>query len=540
MDLPRREGVSMDSNENDKEKQAQIEEIMAIRNAGNITQAEEKLTEILQKNPEDADYLTVLGWFYFTCGRFNEAEKILDEVIKLDPALLDSHSILGFVYDQQGRFEEAREKFEYVLRQTPTDLDILHCLGDVLAKLGHFEEAQIIYKKMIEQNPESPLAYCTLGELYIRLGRYQDAEEMLRKHLEIDPSATETLRCLGKSLLYQLKYQEAEDAFKRVIEINPKSGFGWSALGGLYHEMGHTRDAVKALSKGVEVDNDHVIGWIQLAGVLFDNKDTIPQAEQVARRGIQMIEERSPNWEIPAPLGDSLMSGFIEVLLMILSDALYVQGKYSEAQPVLERYLISNPLEASVWIRLGAIYFFLGEFEKGENAWKRAKELDQTFDYEIELNDKQEVRIQDIQKIMEQNAHIIRQNDYLIAQVQSLSDNVAYIMQIAGESYESIGKVQLVLQSLETKQDDLSKYAKNLLQLGYAILRQVQLGQRSQEDGLSEISNEIAIICQKLGIGRSKWDTIKKKVKEKGVGMGSGAALWMVIKAGLNLIGLPI
>lgn len=115
---------------------------------------EEYLKKALQVNPDYAEALNYLGYFYVEEGRnLAEAEKMIRKALQFDPdngAYIDS---LGWLYFKQGKLKEARQELERAASLIE-DAEVYEHLGDVNFKLGDWEKTRENWQKSLELDPQ--------------------------------------------------------------------------------------------------------------------------------------------------------------------------------------------------------------------------------------------------------------------------------------------------------------------------------------------------------------------------------------------------
>jgi tetratricopeptide (TPR) repeat protein len=155
--------------------------------AGDVGRAESLYREILQRDPEDADAMQLLGVILAQSGRGDEGLELGRRAAELNPEGADAHCSLGEIYDSLMRPKEAAEQYEIALKLKPD-----------------FAEAA-----------------CKLGRALYGLGRMEESAAALRRALEIQPNYPDALFSLGNTLRAQLKFGEAIDLYRRSIAIAP-------------------------------------------------------------------------------------------------------------------------------------------------------------------------------------------------------------------------------------------------------------------------------------------------------------------------------
>ena len=142
---------------------------------GNAASAIPILRERLQKSPNDANLLYLLGEALLRAGAkqgdgaFGEAENVLAQSARINPKLVDPHVELGTIYLRQGRLQPAVNELEEARRLDPKSNSAYSHLAIAYRRLGEQEKAKEVLnelKKVLDQErtgTRSPLEAAHLG-----------------------------------------------------------------------------------------------------------------------------------------------------------------------------------------------------------------------------------------------------------------------------------------------------------------------------------------------------------------------------------------
>lgn len=130
-----------------------------LERAKRYDEAEEKFSQVLQLDPENAAALNYLGYMLADLDRrIDDAHDMIQKALDIDPdngAYLDS---LGWVYYRQERYELAERFLLRSLEQFNTDPVVHSHLGDVYFKLGKNAQAKTHWQRSLEEWERSPKA----------------------------------------------------------------------------------------------------------------------------------------------------------------------------------------------------------------------------------------------------------------------------------------------------------------------------------------------------------------------------------------------
>jgi len=150
--------------------------------AGNLTQAQSILTNLVRSHPKDARVHNLLGALKAQQGAFDLAEKHLTEAVRLTPRYTDAYLNLGRLYQENlgkdpKNLEKAIEVYRRVLTYEPARTEALYQLG----LLFHLkQENRLSLKYLQELAPGDrlrPQALSLLCADYAALGNQQQADD---------------------------------------------------------------------------------------------------------------------------------------------------------------------------------------------------------------------------------------------------------------------------------------------------------------------------------------------------------------------------
>jgi predicted O-linked N-acetylglucosamine transferase (SPINDLY family) len=176
--------------------------------AGQASAAEAKCRTILEREPEHADALHLLGMLLSgsgrsiegltlltrsmelhpgnpgfalnlahalgLAGRLREAVAVLEPIVKANPAFIPGCIKLGQLLRHDGRFHDARDYFEFVAKAEPRNRDAWMALGELALAMGQPTEAMPLLERAVALTPNDPVAQ----EFLLYAGLFDPAMEI--------------------------------------------------------------------------------------------------------------------------------------------------------------------------------------------------------------------------------------------------------------------------------------------------------------------------------------------------------------------------
>ncbi|HVS73629.1 MAG TPA: tetratricopeptide repeat protein [Phycisphaerae bacterium] len=115
------------------EIQQALQEAVAAHQAGDFGRAEELYRQVLEREPENADALHLLGVLFHQAGQTAQAMQLIERAIARRPRVAGYHVNLGTLYmESGGRLDEAIASFRRAIALDPTVAEAYNNLGTCL------------------------------------------------------------------------------------------------------------------------------------------------------------------------------------------------------------------------------------------------------------------------------------------------------------------------------------------------------------------------------------------------------------------------
>jgi tetratricopeptide (TPR) repeat protein len=135
--------------------ETRLEVAVSYFDSGNYREAIPLLVELTNGEPENADYLYMLGKSYLEVKAYPQAVAVLQRVLKLKPDYLEAYGTLGSVYFIQEDWTRAAQMLTRFVELKPMQAVAHFALGACLDKLGNFKDALLHYNKFLEYDDGS-------------------------------------------------------------------------------------------------------------------------------------------------------------------------------------------------------------------------------------------------------------------------------------------------------------------------------------------------------------------------------------------------
>jgi len=186
-------------------------------------EAQEKLKEIIARDPKNYDALVTLGNVYRSNEEFALASEAYSKALALLAKLEKDHwRILyyrGIAYERQKIWEKAETDFRQALSLSPDESLVLNYLGySMIEKKINLSEALGMVKKAVELKPNDGYIVDSLGWAYFQLGDYEEATIQIERAVDLNPADPiigehlgDAYWRVGRTLEAKFQWQHAKD-----------------------------------------------------------------------------------------------------------------------------------------------------------------------------------------------------------------------------------------------------------------------------------------------------------------------------------------
>ena len=202
-----------------------IQKAISLTQAGKIDEARRIYEELLSKNPNNPDLLSIMGLFYVNIRDFDKASEILQKACSIKETL-GTVSALGFAEFERNNYIKAAEYLEKSL-QFGENADIYNKLVISLFESKSYKKAIEYAEKMFELYPEDYRAISNKIKALTQSGKLIEAHELCADAIKKNPDASVLWFQLGflKELIFS-DDSKAKECYKIAAELgNPNADY---------------------------------------------------------------------------------------------------------------------------------------------------------------------------------------------------------------------------------------------------------------------------------------------------------------------------
>ncbi|HVN77540.1 MAG TPA: tetratricopeptide repeat protein [Terriglobia bacterium] len=297
----------------------------------------------------------------YWAGQKSQADSLIQEILKQapgDPRLAFS---LGIAYVAMERYAEAEKAFNLALEAAPTSFDILINLGLAADRAGHLNRAEEVFQAALKQRPEEVDALVGLARVYAEKGDHASAIVLLVKARKLAPDRGEILLSLADSSEKLNFYGDQARAYDDYLKLRPNDDV-------VRRERGYARvrngwratleEGLKDLEWYVQKHPEDPLGFYQLAV-----GESLRDREHDGDRALLHINQA-------LKLDTHLREARLARGMFLVQ-----QGRPSEAIADLQLFLEQQPNNPQALGQLGRAYLQLGRTQEAYRVLKQATDL---------------------------------------------------------------------------------------------------------------------------------------------------------------------
>lgn len=259
--------------------------------AGQLPQAVQLYQQILQRQPNHAGALNLMGVIACQSGKLAEGITFYQKAIAVQPKLTEAHHNLALALQLVGRTDEAISHYQSTLALQPKNAQADHNLGSLLVQRGKIAEAVQHYQRAIVHQPDYAQAYVSLGLLLAQQGRVEDGIIHLQRAIQWEPNNAKTYHQLGQLLNLQGCMDEALPYLEQSLslQVHPQTHY---SIGKTLEEQGRLEEAQPHFQATLKLLPDCAEAyWHQQLSlpILYDRPEQIAPARQRFCRGLNQL-----------------------------------------------------------------------------------------------------------------------------------------------------------------------------------------------------------------------------------------------------------
>jgi tetratricopeptide (TPR) repeat protein len=269
---------------------------MAAQRRGDLASAERVYARLLERDPEHAQALHLLGLLRFQQNRLAEAEALLGRAVARAPQNANAWSDLGMVRVRAGSAEAALEPFSRALTLAPEHPDALNNMAQALRRLGRFHQARGVLERLVALRPASARARALLADAQHQCNDVATAIETYQSALRLAPDDRRIRLGLGDAYESAGKFKQAKMQYHGVLRRAPDDPVALARLLQLREGAADAALAARAatLADAAATPEDARVRLNVALGYYHDRRGEHDEAFRRLRLGYDVRARRQP------------------------------------------------------------------------------------------------------------------------------------------------------------------------------------------------------------------------------------------------------
>lgn len=335
--------------------QGTLQAAIAHHQAGRLAEAEALYRQILERVPQHADALHMLGLLAHQAGHHEMAVELIGQALRVAPGNAAGHSNLGLALLALGQADAAVASLRRALVLQPDFADAHLNLGNAWKAQGRLDQAVASYRAAIGARRKYPEAHYNLGLALLAQGQAREAVDAFRQAIALRPAYAEAHNGLGNALQALGEPEQAGASYERALKLRPGFAEAHNNLGLALQARGLVDEAIASLRRAIAIHPGYAEAHSNLGSQLEARGD---------------LEEAAAEYRQALALQPGLA-----VAHNNLGNVLQAQGHLEEALASYRQAIAIRPDYADAHNNLGNALQAAGRLDEAVRSHDRAIEL---------------------------------------------------------------------------------------------------------------------------------------------------------------------
>ena len=242
---------------NDQSPRAAFERAVSLLKGGARQEAESLCRDMLQRDPGDINFVSLLGSILASRGAQEEAVELLGRAVKAAPGHAKAQEDLGTLLLNLDRAEEALPHLERAKDLRPPHAPLMSKLSAVYQRLGRSAEAEALRREAASLSPvQAKMDEAT--RLFVK-GQFRESEKLAQELVRENPHDVNAALLLARLAMMANCYDDAREILEKIVERQPRFVAAWHDLSTVLKELHHYEEAVAILERALQLDPDNAL-----------------------------------------------------------------------------------------------------------------------------------------------------------------------------------------------------------------------------------------------------------------------------------------
>ena len=197
-------------------------------------------------------------------GQLEQAEEKLTEHLAQNPDSADAHYQRSCLNLQRGQFAKAQLDLRAALTIAPGNPIYLNDLALSYEHTADLRQAEETYRQAVQEPKTFPPAFFNYAAFVRKRNRFDEAEDLLRKGLALAPQFQPGLRMLGNLLRHRRDWAQSRFFLEQAVALNSQDYTAHFQLGALEMSIGSFAAAAENFDRALAIDPSRTDAYLNL------------------------------------------------------------------------------------------------------------------------------------------------------------------------------------------------------------------------------------------------------------------------------------
>lgn len=242
--------------------------------------AQEELDKLLKKYPKNPTLHYAQGLVYLqrttssdvdhiknTRGLINSSLKEFVEAVNLNSNYYEAYNAMGVATLKLNNRNDALELFNTALKVNPSFATAYDNIGIVEMMNGNLDAAEANFMKAMKFNTHNPTAWYHMAQVETRRGNYSKALTWVNHSIHVNPNSSPALTLQGELYLKQGNQAAAINSFKKAQIVKPENARPYMNLATIYENRADEEFAMEQLKTALAINPNNKESKLRIANM---------------------------------------------------------------------------------------------------------------------------------------------------------------------------------------------------------------------------------------------------------------------------------
>ena len=242
--------------------------------------AQQELDKLLKKYPKNPTLHYAQGLVYLqrttssdvdhiknTRGLINSSLKEFVEAVNLNSNYYEAYNAMGVATLKLNNRNDAVELFNTALKVNPSFATAYDNIGIVEMMNGNLDAAEANFMKAMKFNTHNPTAWYHMAQVETRRGNYSKALTWVNHSIHVNPNSSPALTLQGELYLKQGNQAAAINSFKKAQIVKPENSRPYMNLATIYENRADEEFAMEQLKTALAINPNNKESKLRIANM---------------------------------------------------------------------------------------------------------------------------------------------------------------------------------------------------------------------------------------------------------------------------------